>query len=85
MGFYHRCVFPCLLDTAMGSRVFVQPRRRTLARATGRILEIGFGTGRNLAHYPPGVTRIEAIDPECSTESENGLRGFGRFQTDRDT
>jgi ubiquinone/menaquinone biosynthesis C-methylase UbiE len=68
LGFYHRCVFPCLLDTAMGSRVFVQPRRRTLARATGRILEIGFGTGRNLAHYPPGVTRIEAIDPDADLD-----------------
>ena len=48
----------------MGSRVLAKPRQRTLARATGRILEIGFGTGRNLPHYPPGVTRIEAIDPD---------------------
>ena len=37
------------------SRVFDRPRQRTLARATGRILEIGFGTGRNLPHYPPDV------------------------------
>jgi len=68
MGFYHHCVFPWLLDTAMGSRVFLKPRRRTLARATGRILEIGFGTGRNLPHYPAGVTRIEAIDPDADLD-----------------
>ena len=74
MGIYHRCVFPWLLDTAMGSRVFAQPRRRTLARASGRILEIGFGTGRNLAHYPPGVTRIEAIDPDADLDRYSGPR-----------
>ena len=36
MGIYHHCVFPYLLDFAMGSRVFDKPRKRTLARASGR-------------------------------------------------
>jgi len=52
----------------MGSRVLTQPRRRTLARASGRILEIGFGTGRNLPYYPPSVSRIEAIDPDADLD-----------------
>jgi ubiquinone/menaquinone biosynthesis C-methylase UbiE len=30
-------------------------RRRVLGPARGRTLEVGVGTGRNLAHYPPGV------------------------------
>lgn len=30
-------------------------RRRLLARAKGRVLEVGVGTGKNLAHYPAGV------------------------------
>jgi SAM-dependent methyltransferase len=68
MGLYHHCVFPYLLDWAMGNRVFDAPRRRTLARASGRILEIGFGTGRNLPHYPAGVERIEAIDPDVDLD-----------------
>jgi SAM-dependent methyltransferase len=68
LGLYHHCVFPYLLDAAMGSRVLAQPRRRTLARATGRILEIGFGTGRNLPYYPPNVSRIEAIDPDADLD-----------------
>jgi SAM-dependent methyltransferase len=68
LGLYHHCVFPYLLDAAMGSRVLAQPRRRTLARATGRILEIGFGTGRNLPYYPPSVQRIEAIDPDADLD-----------------
>ena len=64
MGFYHHYIFPRVLDLAMSSRMLHQPRRRTLAHARGRILEIGFGTGRNLPHYPPTVKCIEAIDPD---------------------
>lgn len=64
MGLYRHYVFPRLLDLAMSSRVLRKPRARTLAQASGRILEIGFGTGANLEHYPPGVRRIEAIDPD---------------------
>jgi ubiquinone/menaquinone biosynthesis C-methylase UbiE len=30
-------------------------RRRLVSRATGRTLEVGVGTGRNLAYYSPGV------------------------------
>jgi ubiquinone/menaquinone biosynthesis C-methylase UbiE len=68
LGIYHHCVFPYLLDFAMSSKVFRQPRRRTLAQASGRILEIGFGTGMNLQHYPPSVRRIEAIDPDTDLD-----------------
>jgi ubiquinone/menaquinone biosynthesis C-methylase UbiE len=74
MGFYHHCIFPCLLDLAMASKVLRKPRQRTLARASGRILEIGFGTGINLRHYPPGVTRIEAIDPDVDLDPYSGPR-----------
>jgi ubiquinone/menaquinone biosynthesis C-methylase UbiE len=31
-------------------------RRDLLAGAVGRVLEIGAGTGLNIAHYPPGAT-----------------------------
>jgi ubiquinone/menaquinone biosynthesis C-methylase UbiE len=68
LGLYHHCVFPYLLDFAMSSKVFRQPRRRTLAGASGRILEIGFGTGMNLQHYPSSVRRIEAIDPDVDLD-----------------
>ena len=64
MGFYHHYIFPRLLDLAMSSPMLREPRNRTLAPARGRILEIGFGTGRNLTHYPPTVRRVEAIDPD---------------------
>jgi hypothetical protein len=46
LGFYHHYIFPRVLDLAMSSPMLRKPRDRTLAPARGRILEIGFGTGR---------------------------------------
>lgn len=68
MGFYHHFVFPRLLDLAMSNRRLHEPRDRALAPARGRILEVGFGTGMNLRHYPPNVKRIEAIDPDLDLD-----------------
>ena len=42
----------------MGGR---RRRRRVLARASGRVLEIGIGTGRNLEHYGNGL-RLTGVD-----------------------
>jgi len=68
VSFYHHYIFPRVLDLVMSSRRLQEPRDRTLAPARGRILEIGFGTGRNLPHYPPTVKCIEAIDPDTDLD-----------------
>lgn len=39
-------------------------RVANLAGLTGRVLEVGAGTGTNFAHYPTGVTEVIAIEPE---------------------
>ncbi|NES31059.1 methyltransferase domain-containing protein [Micromonospora terminaliae] len=39
-------------------------RRRLVAGLRGRVVEVGAGNGRNLAHYPPGVTGVLAVEPE---------------------
>jgi ubiquinone/menaquinone biosynthesis C-methylase UbiE len=63
MGWYARTVFPRLMEWALGSTVCSAERRRTLAAARGEVLEIGFGTGLNLPHYPsPAVTHLTIID-----------------------
>ncbi|HEU4427676.1 MAG TPA: class I SAM-dependent methyltransferase [Myxococcota bacterium] len=59
--FYERRVFPRLMDLTM--RGMNELRGDALAGAHGDVLEIGFGTGLNLRHYPPAVTRLTGIDP----------------------
>jgi ubiquinone/menaquinone biosynthesis C-methylase UbiE len=39
-------------------------RRALLAEARGEVLELGAGTGGNLVHYPPAVTRLVVSEPD---------------------
>jgi SAM-dependent methyltransferase len=39
-------------------------RRENLAGLTGRVLEVGAGTGTNFAYYPATVTEVIAVEPE---------------------
>jgi SAM-dependent methyltransferase len=39
-------------------------RRETLAGLTGRVLEVGAGTGSNFVMYPAGVEEVVAVEPE---------------------
>ena len=39
-------------------------RQRLVASLSGAVIEIGVGEGRNFAHYPPGVSRLLAVEPE---------------------
>ena len=39
-------------------------RRELLSVAHGDVLEIGAGTGANLAHYPPAVRRLVLAEPD---------------------
>ena len=39
-------------------------RRELLAGISGRVIEIGAGTGANFPHYPEGVHEIVAVEPE---------------------
>lgn len=64
--FYRRRVLPVVLDWAMHHPRIVPYRAPTLAPACGRILEIGFGTGANLAHYAPAVREFEIVEPDAA-------------------
>ena len=63
MGLYSRHIFPRLMDWVMGGEAFRRLRVAVLAPVHGEVLELGFGTGLNLPHYPDGVSRLEAVDP----------------------
>ena len=63
MGFYQRWVVPRLIDLAMRNRSLDAYRQRTIGAASGRVLEIGVGSGQNLPLYESAVNRVYAIDP----------------------
>jgi ubiquinone/menaquinone biosynthesis C-methylase UbiE len=48
----------------MERRVFGEARRRLVAHARGRVLDLGAGTGANFASYAPDVALVVALDPE---------------------
>jgi SAM-dependent methyltransferase len=63
--FYSEVIFPRLCDLFLNRPFVAKHRRRLLASALGDVLEIGFGTGLNLAHYPDQVRKITTVDPNA--------------------
>lgn len=63
MGFYEDRLLPRFIDMALGGRPFRGIRARVASALEGEVLEVGFGSGRNVPHYPPGVHRVRAVDP----------------------
>jgi ubiquinone/menaquinone biosynthesis C-methylase UbiE len=63
VGFYVDRVLPRITDVALSGRYFDRLRGEVCADLTGEVLEVGFGSGRNVPHYPSSVTRVRAVDP----------------------
>lgn len=63
MGLYSQHIFPRLMDWLMRGEEFQRLRAGLLAHTHGDVLEIGFGTGLNLAHYPPHIAYLSVVDP----------------------
>ncbi len=63
MGIYADKVLPRLQDKAMNRQGLREVRARVCAGLSGKVVEIGFGTGLNVAYYPPHVERVFAIEP----------------------
>jgi len=62
-SFYERRILPHIINLAMNTAALKEERTRCLQDVKGVVLEIGFGTGLNLPHYPQTVTKIVGVDP----------------------
>jgi ubiquinone/menaquinone biosynthesis C-methylase UbiE len=62
VAIYRNFVFPRLCDWALRQAPIAAERVKLLQFAEGDVLEIGFGTGLNLPHYPAHVHHLTAID-----------------------
>jgi ubiquinone/menaquinone biosynthesis C-methylase UbiE len=63
VNFYDRWILPPILDFAMRQEQLGKYRREVVAAASGRVLEVGVGSGLNLALYGGQVETIHGIDP----------------------
>jgi len=63
MGLYEHHVLPRLIDLALRGKEFDRLRERVASGLEGEVLEVGFGSGRNVPFYPATVTRVRAVDP----------------------
>lgn len=66
-SWWERRVLPWMIEKAMRSREILDERQRWVPRATGEVLELGVGSGLNLAFYDPArVGHVTGIDPSAA-------------------
>ena len=69
MGLYATYIFPAVLDLAMRQEPIRRQREKVVPRARGRVLEIGVGSGLNLALYDRAkVDMLWGLDPSLALQ-----------------
>jgi SAM-dependent methyltransferase len=63
MGFWTTQVTPRLVDAGGEDETMMRLRAEVCQGLRGEVLELGFGSGLNLAVFPPDVTRVVAVEP----------------------
>lgn len=62
-SWYERHILPKLIDAACSQPPMTDLRARYVPQAYGDVLEIGIGSGLNLAHYSDSVRSVTGVDP----------------------
>ena len=66
-SFYTRAIAPRLVSAICGVGPITKQRRRVVPQATGRVLEIGIGSGRNLPFYDrKKVSAVVGVEPDLT-------------------
>ncbi|WP_328392236.1 class I SAM-dependent methyltransferase [Nocardia sp. NBC_00416] len=63
MGIYRDHVVPRIVNVACGMKANEPLRERVCAGLSGRVLELGFGSGLNVPFYPDTVDSVSAVEP----------------------
>lgn len=64
MGLYDKYLLSPMIDRMCGVREVMDVRREVVPQASGRVLELGMGSGLNLALYDPErVDSVTGVDP----------------------
>ena len=65
MGFYRDQIIPWLIHLSMRQPRLSPYRSRVVSAASGRVLEIGIGSGLNLPFYGNKVSELIGLDPSA--------------------
>ncbi|MFD0806456.1 class I SAM-dependent methyltransferase [Nocardioides caeni] len=63
MGWWEERVVPRMVDAALKGKEIGELRGEVCAPLSGRVLELGFGSGLNIRWYPQTVTAVHAVEP----------------------
>ncbi len=63
MGVWGDRLLPRLLDSMGAAPEITRLRAEVCAGLHGTVLELGFGSGLNVPHYPAAVTEVLAVEP----------------------
>jgi ubiquinone/menaquinone biosynthesis C-methylase UbiE len=63
VGFYREQIVPRVIDRMCGAKEMTPWRTDAVDGLTGRVVEIGFGSGLNVDLYPPDVVEVLAVEP----------------------
>ncbi len=62
-AFWEDRLLPRVIDLTCSDRLTGRWRDQVCAPLSGEVLEVGFGSGTNLGHYPRPVERVYAVEP----------------------
>ena len=65
LSLYQRVIVPYLVQLSMRQERLEPYRRRVVPAATGRVLEIGVGSGLNFRFYADDAKQIVGVDPSA--------------------
>ena len=68
MGFYQHYILPRIIDVSMRNKETTRLRSTWIPRARDEVLEVGIGSGLNLAFYSSQVERVYGVDPSLELQ-----------------
>ncbi len=72
MGWYDDKILPTLIGLSCGTKPVRKQREKVVPRATGDVLEIGFGGGLNLPHYNRDLVRkVWGLEPSAAMRRQS--------------
>jgi ubiquinone/menaquinone biosynthesis C-methylase UbiE len=74
MPIYQDRILPRIVDLTLRTGEVSRYRKLATAGLRGTVVEIGFGSGLNLAHYPGTVDRVLAVEPSPGARGLAGPR-----------